>query len=161
MLAYLKFAAILAAVIVWFVALRPQVLGGPADYVMVAGTSMLPTLKTGDVVVVQPKASYHAGDVIAYRIPKGEPAAGGRVIHRVIGGSAERGYIVQGDNRKTADLWHPKNADVIGKVWVRLPYAARLAQVLRSPLLVASLAAGLIFALVVGSGRRDDEHPGE
>src|SRR5207244_2652665 len=103
LLAFLKFAVVLAAMGVWFVALRPQALGGPADYVMVAGTSMLPTLRTGDVVVVRPQASYHAGDVIAYRVPKGDPAAGGRIIHRIVSGSGDRGYTGQGDNRKTAD----------------------------------------------------------
>ena len=159
LLGFVKLAAVVAALTFWVVALRPVALGGPAEYVMVAGTSMLPSLKTGDVVVVRPQATYHVGDVIAYRIPKGDPAEGGRVIHRVIGGSAERGYTVKGDNRKSADLWHPKNADVIGKVWFRLPLAARLAQFLRSPLFIASLAAGLIFAMVVGSGREDEKRP--
>jgi signal peptidase I len=154
-----RLAAVLAGAAFWFVALRPQSLGGPADYVMVAGTSMLPTLKTGDVVVVRPQAEYRPGDIIAYRVPKGAPAAGGRIIHRVVSGSGASGYTVKGDNRKSADLWHPKDADVIGTVWVRLPYAARFAQLLRSPLVLASLAAGLIFAFVVGSGRVEEKHP--
>jgi signal peptidase I len=156
LLAILNVAVTIGALGFWFVALRPQSLGGPAQFVMVAGTSMLPTLKTGDVVVVRAQADYHVGDIVAYRIPKGDPAAGGRVIHRIIGGSGTRGYEIQGDNRKSADLWHPRNADVLGKVWIRLPQAARVAVFLRAPLVLASLAAGLIFALVVGGGREEE-----
>jgi signal peptidase len=124
---------------------------------MVAGTSMLPTLKTGDVVLVKRKPSYRVGDIVAYRIPKGQPAAGGRVIHRIVGGSAATGYILRGDNRKSDDLWHPHNADVIGKVAMRLPHAATVARLLRSPLVLGSLAAGLVFAFVVGSGGVETE----
>jgi signal peptidase I len=155
LLAVVNLGVTIVALGFWFVALRPQSLGGPTQYVMVAGTSMLPTLKTGDVVVVRAEANYHVGNIIAYRIPKGDPAAGGRIIHRVIGGSGDRGYDIQGDNRKAPDMWHPRNADVLGKVWIRLPQAARAALFLRSPLVMASLAAGLIFALVVGGGRED------
>ena len=93
---------------VWFFTFRPQVFGGPAQYVVVAGTSMAPTFKSGDVVVVRSHPTYHAGEVIAYRIPKGAPAAGGRIIHRIVGGSGASGYVMKGDSRKTADLWHPR-----------------------------------------------------
>jgi signal peptidase I len=153
----LGYAAVLAALAVWFVGFRPEPLGGPASYVMVAGTSMLPTLRTGDVVVVRRQSAYRVGDIVAYRIPKGQPAAGGRVIHRIVGGSGTTGYVLRGDNRKSNDLWRPRNADVLGKVVVRLPHAARFARILRSPLVLASLAAGLVFAFVVGSG--DDVNP--
>jgi signal peptidase I len=156
MLAFLELAVVLSAFGVWFFSFRPQVLGGPAEYVVVAGTSMAPTLKSGDVVVVRAHSTYHAGEVIAYRIPQGAPAAGGRIIHRIIGGSGASGYVVKGDNRKTADLWHPRDADVIGSVSVRLPQVARVALFLRSPLVLASLAAGLIFAFVAGGRRRRD-----
>ena len=155
--AFLRAAFALAALAIWFVALRPQILGGPAQYVMVAGTSMLPTLRTGDVVIVRPQKSYRVDDVIAYTVPKGMPAAGGRIIHRIVGGTGVRGYDVQGDNRKSVDLWRPKDSDVIGRVWIRLPHAARLAQLLRSPLVLASLAAGLVFALFLGASREEDE----
>jgi hypothetical protein len=43
LLALLKTTLALSALCFWFVALRPQLLGGPAQYGMVAGTSMLPT----------------------------------------------------------------------------------------------------------------------
>jgi signal peptidase len=79
--------AILAAglcALVW-----PRPLGGQVSYVMVSGTSMQPKLHTDDLVVVRRRPhGYTKGDVIAYRIPAGEPGAGAQVIHRVIGVTA-------------------------------------------------------------------------
>ena len=70
-----RWAVVLAVVAFWFVALRPQALGGPASFALVSGTSMLPRMHTGDVVVVHRKRVYHVGDVISYRVPKPDPAA--------------------------------------------------------------------------------------
>ena len=130
-------------------------LDGPVEYVVVAGHSMDPHFASGDLVIVKRVSQYHIGDVIAFKVPAGPNGTGGRVIHRIVGGSGVTGYEVKGDNRKSADLWHPKNTDVIGTVWVRLPHAARIARLLRSPLVIASLAAGLIFALFLGAGTED------
>src|SRR3954462_6884860 len=93
----LSFALVLAVVLFWVLVLRPQTLGGPAGYVLVSGHSMLPRYHTGDLVLVERKSSYHVGQVIAYRVPKGDAMAGAQVIHRIIGGSAQAGWIVQGD----------------------------------------------------------------
>ena len=38
--------------------------------------SMEPSLKNGDLVLALKNTSYAAGDVVAYRIPEGEPGAG-------------------------------------------------------------------------------------
>jgi signal peptidase len=76
---------------------------------------MEPGYHTGDLVITQKRASYEAGDVIAYRIPRGEEDAGKKVIHRVIGGNGVDGYELQGDNNNFVDPWHPINSDVIGE----------------------------------------------
>ena len=97
-----KVAGIALAVLVclfWVQFLRPQSLGGNAAYVLVSGKSMLPRYHTGDLVLVEKHSSYHVGQLIAYRVPKGDPMAGAEVIHRIIGGSATKGFIVKGDNR--------------------------------------------------------------
>ena len=136
---------------------RPQSLGGPAAYVLVSGKSMLPRYHTGDLVLVERQSHYHVGQVIAYRVPKGDATAGAQVIHRIIGGDAKHGFVVQGDNRTAPDVWRPKPADIVGAKAMRFPNAVVLLQYLRSPLLLALMAASFVFVRVLGFG--GDEKP--
>src|ERR1700751_5058042 len=101
-----------AAVLLWFC--WPQSLGGRAGWVLVSGTSMLPRLHTGDLVLVERRTSYHVGEVVASRTPKGQVRAGHVVIHRIIGGNGKTGWTMKGDNRTAPDLWYPTNQDVLG-----------------------------------------------
>jgi signal peptidase I len=142
-----------ALVAAWALALRPNVLGGPATYVIVAGRSMEPTLHTGDFVLALEQESYRVGDVIAYRVPKGDPGAGALVIHRVTGGSARSGYVTRGDNRDGPDEWRPKPGDVLGKRTVTAPRVGLLLTWVQTPLGLA-IAAGLAAFLFVSGPRR-------
>ena len=136
----------------WAQFLRPQSLGGNAGYVLVSGQSMEPRYHTGDLVLVEKHASYHAGELIAYRVPKGDPMAGAQVIHRIIGGNAQSGFIVQGDNRTAPDVWRPKSGDIVGAKALRIPNAVLILQFLRSPILLALLAACFVFVRVLVPG---------
>jgi signal peptidase I len=151
----LLWALVLAIVVVWTVALRPQFLGGPTAVVLVSGTSMEPSLHTGDLVLVHRRPSYRVGDVVAYRVPRGNVGEGQVVIHRIIGGSAESGFVVRGDNRGTDDQWRPKPADIVGTHWADVPTGSPVLAALRSPIGLAALAAAFVFVFVAcGSGRR-------
>jgi signal peptidase I len=150
-----SFALVLALVVFWAMVLRPQSLGGPAGYVLVSGHSMLPRYKTGDLVLVERKSSYHVGQVIAYHVPKGDPMAGAQVIHRIIGGDATHGFLVQGDNRTAPDVWRPRPRDIVGAKALRIPNAVLLLQFLRSPVLIALLAASFVFVPVLGRPSSD------
>jgi signal peptidase I len=153
-----KVAAIALAVLVclfWAQYLRPQAFGGSAAYVLVSGKSMLPRYHTGDLVLVEKQPSYHVGELIAYRVPKGDAMAGAQVIHRIIGGNAQKGFIVQGDNRTAPDVWRPKPGDIVGAKALRIPNAVLILQFLRSPLFLGLLAACFVFVRVLASG--DDE----
>jgi signal peptidase len=147
---------VIAAVVLWALFLRPQSLGGPAAYVLVSGKSMLPRYHTGDLVLVERQSHYHVGQVIAYRVPKGDPMAGAQVIHRIIGGDAQHGFVVQGDNRTAPDVWRPKPSDIVGAKAVRFPSAVVVLQYLRSPLLLALMAASFVFVRVLGFGGGGD-----
>jgi signal peptidase len=143
----------------WWIVLRPAVVGGPAGYVMVSGESMEPMLHTGDLVVTRKQDSYEPGDVVAYRVPRGEQGEGASVIHRIIGGSAAGGYVLQGDNRETTDLWHPKESDIIGSQWIFIPGLARKLTFLHTPLGAAVFAAVIVFVVIVFPGRSEPEVP--
>lgn len=145
--------------VAWFLFLRPPAfLGGPTSYVRVSGVSMEPSLREGDLAVVRKQGSYSPGDVVAFRVPKGEPGDGAIVIHRIVGGSAEDGFIMQGDNKENPDLWRPTQDDIVGGMWFSVPLAGRLLAFLQSPLLSAGLASGFAVFLVL-SGDAEEKRP--
>jgi len=143
-----------ALMLVWVFTLRPQALGGPAGYVMVRGTSMLPTFDPGDLVVVRPQSAYATGDVVAYRVPDGDTGQGIIVIHRIVGGDVTAGFVLKGDNNDALDEWHPKQRDIVGKPWLHLSHAGDMLAFTHSPLPLASLAAGIAVAVVVVPPKR-------
>jgi signal peptidase I len=146
-----------AAIVLWAIFLRPQSLGGSAGYVLVSGKSMWPHYHTGDLVLVEKQSSYHVGEVVAYHVPKGDPMAGAQVIHRIIGGDATHGFVIQGDNRTAPDVWRPKPADIVGAKALRIPDAVVALQYLRSPIFLGLLAACFVFTQVLGRPRKNEE----
>lgn len=133
------------AVVLWFVLLRPGFLGGPASYVIVAGASMEPTLHGGDLAVMRQQEDYCPGDVIVFR------AEGSMVIHRIVGGTREEGYVVQGDNKESPDPWRPTANDILGRMWFRVPRGGLYVLSLRQPIVLGAVA-GLLGMLIVLSG---------
>ncbi len=145
----LSWGLLLAVLAVWFVALRPVGLGGPASYIIVSGTSMQPTFHTGDLVVLSARDGYQRGDVITYRVPKGDPGAGRLVIHRITDGSARAGFVTRGDNRPHPDDWHPRGGDVLGRLWFMVPRVGTVLGALREPSLLAALAGGAAVVTIL------------
>ncbi|HEY1564734.1 MAG TPA: signal peptidase I [Gaiellaceae bacterium] len=145
----------LVAALLWFG--LPQNLGGRAEWVMVSGTSMLPRLHTGDLVLVERRSSYHVGEVVAYRVPKGQVGAGFVVIHRIVGGDGRTGWRMKGDNRTAPDLWHPRNRDVLGSKALRIPDAWLVLRLLHMPILLGLFAGFGIFFWIALAGEEEPE----
>ena len=152
----LRVGAVIAMVAFWAVALRPANLGGSATFLLVRGTSMLPTYPDGDLLLMEPAPVYLRGDAVAYRVPAGEIGAGHLVIHRIVGGTAGTGFDVQGDNNEAIDPWHPHGGDIVGKVRFALPMVGFVMAVLREPVILAALASSMVVGWTVfhGSGKR-------
>jgi signal peptidase len=149
----------LALFLLWFAFLRPVVLGGPAGYTIVTGASMEPGMHAGDLVVSFQGPEYHVGESVVYRIPAGEDYAGRLVIHRIIGGDAATGFVLQGDNAAHRDPWLVGASDIVGRVDALLPAGGRFLIFLRNPFVAGSIAFGIVFVLVVwpsGTRRRDE-----
>lgn len=147
----------LVATVLWFG--LPQSLGGRAGWVVISGTSMLPHMHTGDLALVERQSSYHVGEVVAYRVPKGQVGAGYEVIHRIIGGNSRTGWIVQGDNRTLPDIWRPKDSDIVGARLFHVPKAYLFLRFLHTPLLLGLLAGfGIFFKVLFGAneGKKGD-----
>ena len=96
--------------------------GVPSSYVVVSG-SMVPVLKVGDVVLVQPIAysNVKVGDIIIYY----EPALNVDIVHRVVAVTPQ-GLITKGDANPRADepySWPAiQPSQVRGEVLLSVPY---------------------------------------
>ncbi len=133
--------------VVWL--LLPAPVGAGARPVAVKGTSMLPTLRPGDLAVVFPARAYLPGDVVAYR----SPLAGGRVlIHRVVGYGPEGRLITRGDNNPREDSYQPRQQEVIGRMRWRLPLLGY--GILRPELTAAAAGGATAASLAAGRSRK-------
>ena len=144
--------------------LWPSSLGGCTTLTIVSGESMEPTYFTGDLVVSR-CGEVAVGDVIVYSPPD---VGGARVIHRVIGGDAETGWVMQGDNNDFIDPWQPQGEQVLGSAVLHLAGVGRFASILLSPMTWISLlliALGIVLwpakpevdATGTDGGTADDE----
>ena len=139
----------------WALYLRPTSLGGPAVYLVIRGDSMSPTFESGDLVVLQASDRFAVGDVVGYRVPAGELGAGRLVVHRIVGGDPDGGFVVLGDGNPAIDPWQPTARDVVGRAWVAVPGLGRLIAALHQPILLAALAAAIVVAAIVARPMRD------
>lgn len=140
----LRWMALVLVVGGWFAFLRPPVLGGGTELVIVRGNSMRPTYQRGDLVVTTKSDNYSIGQVVAYKVAGGQA----RVIHRIVDGTSA-GFTTQGDNRTSKDPWTPDSQDITGRAVLRIPQIGALPVYLsQSPVAIATLA-GLTAFLVV------------
>lgn len=135
-----------ALVVVWVLWLLPTGLGGPVGLIWVSGTSMQPSMHTGDLAMTYRQDSYDVGDVVAFEIP-----GGGTVIHRIIEVEPD-GYRFQGDNRDFADPWVLGDEAIVGRRVFHLPHAGSVLTMLGHP---ATMGAA-VAALVLLQARRPD-----
>jgi signal peptidase len=144
---WVVFAAFL--VVAW-VFVGPQQLGGPVAYVMVDGTSMVPTYSDGDLILAKARDSYHVGDVVTYVVNTStQPFP---VIHRIVKVNGDGSYVTRGDNRDGNDEFHVDNTNIVGASWIRIPHAGVVADFFRHPLGLGLLAAALVFSLLTKRG---------
>ncbi len=77
---------------------------------------MEPTLHYGDLVVAKTQAHYRIGDLVVFAIGPNEV-----VVHRLVSGSASKGWTTKGDNNGQQDSWTVKNSGIMGRFWLRIP----------------------------------------
>ena len=159
----LKTVAVLIVVAFLFATLAYGILN---DTRRVSGTSMLPTLENGDLVVVEkvPYSSIGVGDIVVYDPPCA--ASDLSVIHRVIQITSQ-GFITEGDNNPVPDQGSAGIATtpitqncLVGKVVFVVPYVERLASL---PYGLNYAIAALIIIFVIASElrprRREEQKP--
>ncbi len=145
--------SLVALIAVWAVLFRPAAMGGATDYVIVSGHSMEPTMYTGDLAVVREHDTYEKGDIVAFNVE------GGAVIHRIIGGNAEDGYVMQGDNKPAPDDWQPTPDEIRGSLWLHVPGGGRWFERAREPLNLAFAITGVGMMSFIPWRRKPDGAP--
>jgi signal peptidase I len=132
----------------WFLLARPTALGGEATYLKVSGSSMLPGLQSGDLAVLRRDRDYQVGDIVGFRIPAPQPAAGSIVIHRIVELDGA-GYRTRGDNSPTNDPWLLHGTDVLGEMVVSVPRGGVVFDAISTPAVLAAIMGGLTAVIVV------------
>lgn len=89
--------------------------------------SMEPAISAGDIVILAPtpRAEPKVGDVVAYTGRRFSGEAVGTFTHRIIGGNAQDGFLVKGDNNPSPDVQRPKAQDVSGVVFFVIPFIGK------------------------------------
>nr|PZM97164.1 MAG: signal peptidase I [Actinomycetota bacterium] len=148
---------IVVAIDVWYI--WPTTLGGQTSFVVVSGSSMEPTYFGGDLVIAR-KMEPSVGDVIVYAPTE---LGGSQIVHRIIGGSAEDGWVVKGDNNSFIDPFEPTADEVRGVVLVHYADMGRVTALMLNPLFWASfiIAALVIYLWFSGDDCEDDEDDDE
>ena len=136
---FVRLAGLLLAAVGLFVAwsyLAPTALGGRDSYVVTDGISMLPTVRSGSLVIVRSQPSYHVGEVVAYWNPQLHSV----VLHRIV--AIENGrYQFKGDNNPYADAYLARRSNLVGAEWFYSPRLGQLLTNLRQPLVGAIVLA--------------------
>jgi signal peptidase len=113
---------------------------------------MEPTYYTGDLVIAR-CAEASVGDVIVYQPTD---LGGARIIHRITGGDATTGWVMQGDNNASADPFNPAGSEVLGVATVYLPKVGLVARGLTSPFVWGSFIL-IAIGLFIWPRSEDDE----
>ncbi|WP_084079077.1 S24/S26 family peptidase [Demequina sp. NBRC 110057] len=118
----------------------PANLGGLTSYVLVSGESMLPTFEPKDMVIARDVLP-QVGDVIVYAPTD---LGGSQIVHRITGGNADSGWVMQGDNNDFIDPFEPSGDEVKGVVVAHLPFVGHLTAWVLNPLM-------WIFVLIIAA----------
>lgn len=140
----------MVAIIFMWIIFAPTQVGGLASYVIVIGSSMEPNFHIGDMIVAHQQPVYKTGDAVVYRNNEMQEF----VFHRIIAEDLGR-YTLQGDNNPWVDTYQPTREEIIGKLWLHIPHGGIAMQKIRSPWMLALIAAGAgaFFSTSLFSGK--------
>lgn len=133
----------------------------------VNGSSMEPTLRRADLIVVRPGdvSELGIGSVITYQLESGEPTVATHRIVAVAFQNGERTFQTRGDGNNATDLEWVRPMQIKGELWYRVPRLGHLHSALTGgerQLLVTAVAGGLLAysaTMFVGAWRARGRQP--
>jgi len=126
-------------------------MGTPSPLAVVTGSSMIPDLDHGDLVVIQARTmrQIELGDVVVFTA---EWYGASPIIHRVVRiiecGDGDRLFFTRGDNNPSNDRGFRTIEDIIGVVVLKIPMIGNIAFILRMPIAMVSVAIIILCILV-------------
>ncbi|MBI2121532.1 MAG: signal peptidase I [Candidatus Sungbacteria bacterium] len=147
---YYIFTAALAAIAL-IIVISAFPIPGMYQFRVVSSGSMEPAIKTGSVVLIKSASSYEIGDVLTFN-GNFKNAKGQKVptTHRIVEMRVERGnpiYITKGDANEEQDTREVLQNQVIGKVYLSIPYLGYAIETARTT--YGFLALIIIPALII------------
>jgi signal peptidase I len=134
---------VVALALLWLL-LAPPAWGGSLSVVTVQGTSMEPTLETGDLAVLRRADDYTVGEVVAFR----SDMAGAVVLHRIIAQEPDtQRFVLIGDNNDFLDRYRPLPEEIVGRMVLQIPFQAASVLTASVPWLLGVAAALVILLL--------------
>ncbi|GIE94052.1 hypothetical protein Ari01nite_15170 [Paractinoplanes rishiriensis] len=127
----------MAAIVAW------AVMTARLSYVVTHGVSMNPVYYQGGLVFTVRADSYEVGQIVAYH----GSSPGQRVLHRIIGGHGDTGFVLKGDNSQSVDPLKPTADELIGRAVLHIPKVGTWLEPLLGP-----SGLGVIGFLVVSGG---------
>lgn len=127
---YLFFGAV--AVVVLFLAVSVFPVTGNYKVMVVRSGSMEPAIKTGSVVAIRP-GEYQVGDVVSFADPKSAQMV---ITHRIADIKEEAGqkyYTTKGDANPGQDSALIAQKNVLGKVFLTIPYLGYAVHTAKQP----------------------------
>ena len=130
-------------------------IGGYALLEVISG-SMEPTIKIGDLIVIDKNSQdYAQGDIVTFT-----DVNGSFVTHRIKKVQKEK-MITQGDANNTADEAMPLSS-IVGKYVFKLSGLGKIISALKSPLVsIMILAIGILICFLVSTDKNGDLIPDE
>lgn len=128
---YLFFTAV--AIIVLLLVASAVPIPGNYKVMIVQSGSMEPTIKTGAVVVVKPRAEYKVGDIVTF---ESEGSSKKTVTHRIVEEKNKNGtiaFVTKGDANNGNDQREIAKEEIIGKMLFDVPYVGYVVAGARNP----------------------------
>ena len=136
--------------------LWPSALGGNAEFLLVQGQSMLPTIEPGSFVIIKSKPTYEIGDVVSYSTEKYSDFGGRTIVHRIIKETNE-GFIIKGDNNPKPDPGVIPPSAVRGEVVAFTPFLGYVLVLIRNPLVMGVLAVAMLMAQMKSKKKKKNQ----
>ena len=117
----------------------------------VYGGSMEPAIKLGSLAVIRPvePATVSEGDIITFSPPNDTSITVTHRVTQVIDGESGLMFRTKGDANEEPDAYTVPAENVVGRVWISVPYAGYFTDFVRSTLGLG-LLIGIPAAIIIG-----------